>query len=146
MFLSALPLISSCVLSLRIHKVCFVFCLLSSMRADEPRDPRAGYIYGLCSCKCPAVSDRCNAHPPPLHSKKWGWRTPYCLSAQPEPRRRELHTGCTATCSNQRRPAHSCLWTALAEVHHLLRERLRWVGKNESTLTTNISHKHDICM
>jgi len=111
------------------------FFLLSSMWVDEPGNPRPGYIYGLCSCKCPAVSDRRNAHPPSLHPKKWRRSTSHWLPAQPQPRWRELYVGCPSTCTNQWRLAYPRLRTALAEVHHLLRERLRWVGRNECLIT-----------
>lgn len=108
----------------------YFFYPLSSMWADEPGDPRSGHIHGLCSRKCPAVSDRRNAHSSPLHPEKRGWCAPHCLPAQPQPRRGELHLGCPSTCSNQRRPAYPCVGAALAEVHHLLWEWLRWVGTN----------------
>lgn len=119
--------------------------LLSSMWVDEPGDPRPGHIDRLCGGECPAVPDRCDAHSPPLHPEKRGWCAPHRLPVQPQPRRRELHTGRTSTCSHQRRPAHPRLGAALAEVHHLLRERLWWVEMSESRWWSGVSHKHAVC-
>ncbi len=123
----------------------YFFYPLPSMWTDEPGDPRPGHIHGLRCCKCPAVSDGRNAHSTPLHPEKRGRRAPHRLPAQPQPRRRELHFGCTSTCSNQRRPAHPRLRTALAEVHHLLWERLRWVWTNETIWWSDVFHKHGTC-
>lgn len=114
-------------LYLQLSKSCLFFPL-SSMWVDEPGDPCFGHIYWLRSGECPPVPDGCNAHPPSLHPEKWRWCTPHCLPVQPQPRWGKLHLGCPSTCSNQWRLAYSCLRTALAEVHHLLWERLRWVG------------------
>lgn len=61
----------------------YFFFPLSSLRVDEPGDPCSGHLHGLCSRKCPAVSDRRNAHPPPLHPEKRGWCSSHRLPAQP---------------------------------------------------------------
>lgn len=124
----------------------FFFFPLSSMWVDEPGDPRFGHIHRLRSSKCPAVPDRCNAHSPSIHPEKWGWCAPHCLPAQPQPRRRELHLGCSSTCSNQWCLAHPRLRTALAEVHHLLWEWLWWVGSRVGWVGSVDGQMHIIYM
>ena len=117
---------------------------LSSMRVDEPGDPRPRHIHGLRRRERPAVPDGRDAHPPSLHPEERGRLAPDLLPAQPQPGRGELHAGRPSAGPNQRSPAQLGVWAALAEVHHLLRERLRWVGGKRERL--NVSYKHGFCM
>lgn len=90
-------------------------------------DPSFGHIHRLCCSQLPAVANGRHAHPTPVYPEEQRRLAPRSLSVQPQSRRRELHTGCPPTGPNQWGSAYTSGWTALAEVHHLLWERLWWV-------------------
>lgn len=103
----------------------FLSLPLPSLRADEPGHPSTGNVNRLPLSQRPAVADRRHAHPPPLHPEERRGLATHCLPVQPQPWWAALHTGGAAACSTQRRHADAGGGAALAEVHCVLRHRVR---------------------
>ena len=98
-----------------------------SLRAHEPGHLGVGDVDGLRVGQRSAVADGRHAHPPPLHPEEQRGLPPHRLPVQPEPGGAALHAGCPAAGPTQRHHADAGGGAALAEVHRVLRHRVRYV-------------------
>ncbi|KAJ8391776.1 hypothetical protein AAFF_G00085480, partial [Aldrovandia affinis] len=93
--------------------------------------PGAGQLHGLRLGQRAAVPDRRHAHPAPLRPAQQRGLPAHRLPHEPQPRRGALHAGGSPARPPQRRHAPPHHRAALAEVHHVLRQRVRHPGPAE---------------